>query len=236
MIRTTFLRIAALVMLCAFGADAIAAVSLDVPGCGNLRNAYGPYDYRSASARTEKLPIVESLHFTEDVEALRAGITGTLIDELDYTLRAFPNHHRALQSMLRYTLNGGKFHSATIPSGDCYFARAAAFAPDDEVVRILYGNLLFKRRDLAGARTQYEEAVRIGEKSPEINYNAGLFYLEIGDLKRARELADIAYGAGYPLPGLKDKLERAEKAAAARSGTSAAPAASPKAEAKQEPK
>jgi Flp pilus assembly protein TadD len=166
--------------------------------------------------RANKLPIVESFHFNSDIEELRAGITGTVIDELDYTLRAFPNHYRALQSLSRYALSGGKFKSATIPSAECYFERAVAFAPDDEIVRIIYGNLLFKRHMLVQAREQYERATQLAPDSPQISYNAGLFFVEVGDLDKAAKLAAVAYGADYPLPGLKNKLHAAQLEAAGK--------------------
>lgn len=50
-----------------------------------------------------------------------------------------------------------------------------------------------------------------GGKSAEINYFLGLLYLDLGNLEKARAHADIAYDLGYPLPGLKNKLEQASK-------------------------
>jgi hypothetical protein len=64
--------------------------------CGELGNAYGPFDYRTSR---DKLAIVEIAHFTPDVEALRSGNTGQLGGDLDYTLRTSPNHARALIAM-----------------------------------------------------------------------------------------------------------------------------------------
>lgn len=181
-----------------------------VTGCGSLSNAYGPFDYRDPEARGRPLYLVESTHFTTDVETLRRGASGPIAGDIDYTLRAFPNHHRALNSVARYALQGGRFLNEQIPSADCYFKRAVAFRPDDEVVRMLYGNYLVKRGDRAEAERQYEEALRLAPTSPEINYNAGLFYVSKGNLARAKELAKVAYDSGYPLPGLKNKIAAAE--------------------------
>lgn len=50
-----------------------------------------------------------------------------------------------------------------------------------------------------------------GGKSPEIDYNLGLIYLELGDVDAAAKRAHIAYNLGYPLPGLKRKLQRLGK-------------------------
>ncbi len=180
------------------------------PGADFLQNSYGPFDYRDYSVRQRNLPVVEQYHFTPDVRSLQRGRSGTVIGDIDYTLRAFPNHPGALDSVARYELHGGRFESETIRSADCFFRRAVVFAEGDPVVRVLYANYLFKRGQKDEARTQYEEALKLAPDSPEISYNAGLFFLEVGDLARAKELAKIAYGKGYPLQGLKNKIDAAE--------------------------
>ncbi len=186
----------------------------EVPGCGTLQNAYGPFDYRDPVNKRDKLPIVDAFHFTPDVASLRRGNTGTVLGDLRYTLRAFPNHHGALTSIARYVLEGGHIPvDDSIPSADCYFERAIAFAPDDASVHVIYANYLFKRGEREGARKQYEDALRLAPDSAEINYVAGLYFVGIGDLARARKLAQVAYDDGYPLPGLKKKIAAAEVAA-----------------------
>jgi hypothetical protein len=71
----------------------------DEATCGTLRNSYGPYDYRTASAR--QIQLVEDYHFTLSVEELKHGKSGlTVGGDLDFTLRAIPNHHRALVAMM----------------------------------------------------------------------------------------------------------------------------------------
>jgi Flp pilus assembly protein TadD len=81
---------------------------------------------------------------------------------------------------------------------------------------MLYGNYLLKRGDRETARKQYEEALRLAPTSAEVNYNAGLFFLGEGDLIRAKQLAKVAYDSGYPLPGLRKKIQAAEAASAGR--------------------
>ncbi len=199
---------------------AIACVSLawsamlhaqDVPGCGTLRNAYGPFDYRDPINNRDNLPIVETFHFTPDVESLRHGSSGTVLGDLKYTLRAFPNHHRALSAIARYVIEGGRIPiDDSIPSADCYFDRAIAFRPDDEAVHVIFANYLYKPGDRGKAREQYEEALRLAPESVEINYVAGLFFVDTGELERAKQLAQVAYGGGYPLPELKKKIAAAE--------------------------
>jgi tetratricopeptide (TPR) repeat protein len=182
-----------------------------VPGCGSLQNAFGPFDYRDPMARGENLGVVESYHFTPSVESLTNSQSGTIIGDLDYTLRAFPNHHRALNSVGRYELRGGKdWANASVRSARCYFERGIAFAPDDQVVRMLYANFLAKSGKVSESRRQYEEALQIAPNDPEVNYNVGLFFVGQGDIERARRHAAVAYSAGYPLPGLRRKIEEAQ--------------------------
>jgi tetratricopeptide (TPR) repeat protein len=188
-----------------------AAVGQQVPGCGSLQNAFGPFDYRDPAARGEPLRLVESAHFTPEIESLTKGNTGTVAGDLDYTLRAFPNHHRALYSISQYALRGGgQGSNLPLRSADCYFQRAIAFRKDDETVRMLYANYLSKRKQVAAAREQYEEALRLAPNSPEVNYNAGLFFLADGDLDSAKKYARVASEGGYPLIGLHRKIAEAE--------------------------
>ena len=207
-------RIKAILVLAILGIGVCTAtaVAQEVAGCGSLVNAFGPFDYRDPLARQQSLQVVETHHFTPDVESLKRGKTSSAaIDDLDYTLRAFPNHHRALNSVARYALQGGKFAKDTsIPSADCYFKRAIAFRPNDEIVRMIYANYLTKHDQQDAARTQYEEALSLAPDSIEVNYNAGLYFVSQGDLPRAKQLAKIAYAGGYPLPGLQRKIAEAE--------------------------
>ena len=145
------------------------------------------------------------------MESLVKGNSGTVAGDLDYTLRAFPNHHRALYSVAQYAFRGAaQGSSPTLRSAECYFQRAIAFRTDDETVRMLYANYLSKRKDVAEARKQYEKALELAPNSPEVNYNAGLFFLADGDLKLAKEHARVAYKGGYPLMGLQKKIAEAE--------------------------
>jgi predicted Zn-dependent protease len=190
---------------------AAIAKAQQIPGCGSLQNSFGPFDYRDPAARGEPLRLVESAHFGPSVESLTKGQTGAVIGDLDYTLRAFPNHHRALNSVAKYELRGGNaWINPAVRSAQCYFERAIAFRGDDQVVRMLYANFLVKSGRTTEGRAQYEEALRISPNDAEVNYNAGLFFVSQGEIDRAKKHAAVAYAAGYPLPGLRKKLAEAE--------------------------
>jgi Flp pilus assembly protein TadD len=190
-----------------------AAVNLEIPGCGNLAFGFGPFDYRTA--QPAQIDVVERYHFTTQVESLRAGLSSSyVVNDLDYALRALPNHPRALAAMVRYDLAGGKFTSVEMGGAECYLRRALALAPDDAAVFLLYGNYLFKSGHADRADEMYASAVRLNPDSAEIAYNAGLYHVSRGDLDKAEALAKVAYDMGYPLPGLRNKLDAARRSAA----------------------
>lgn len=177
--------------------------------CGNLENAYGPYDYRN-QAFAKNLKLVEIAHFTAKVESLVAGNTSTRPGhDLDYTLRAFPNHHRALYAMARYQMRfPGRRPPEANYTAECYFERAIRFAPDDETVRMLRGIYHAKIGDNEEALKDYMDALRIAPDSSQIHYNIGLLYVKLKKFEQARVHARRAYDLGFPLPGLRDQLKR----------------------------
>lgn len=181
--------------------------------CGSLENKNGPHDYTSASGR-ENLPIVESAHFTTEIELLKGhnkcGNNGCqLRDDLDYTLRAFPNHHRALLAVINYDMAGmdeklGRMRYTTL----CYLERAVAFKSNDPTVRMIFGYYWSQVDEPTKALEEYERALRLAPDSAEVHYNLGLLYTDRGDYELARTHAVRAYQLGFPLPGLRAKLER----------------------------
>jgi tetratricopeptide (TPR) repeat protein len=176
--------------------------------CGELKNSYGPYDYTNPIHRKEKLPIVEQFHFNADVESLTRGMTTKRIGaEIDYVLRAFPNHHRALDAMARLAIKKNNNR----PDGahytiECYFDRATRFRPKDAMVPLIHGIRLNRMGMLDEALEKFKEAERLQPENPNINYNLGLGYFAKKDYENARIYANKAYALGFELPGLKQKL------------------------------
>lgn len=181
--------------------------------CGGptITNHYGPWDYTDPIHFRDRLPIVESAHFTVKVETLEGGETGfNAGGDLDYTLRAFPNHHRALHAMGRYQLvHGG---SGVPPeakwTADCYFQRAIGFKPRDGVVRMLYGIYLAKAGRPDDALSQYRVALELIPNSAELHNNIALLQIDRRDFDSARHHALRADELGFPLAGARGKLER----------------------------
>lgn len=191
--------------LCAAGL--LLAAGARAQECGTLTNPYGPYDYRRSA---DKLAVVEAFHFTPDVEYLRRGAQGALGADLDYTLRAAPNHHRALMAMTNLALRDRK----PIPEGakftvECYFMRAEEFAEDDGTVRMIHGIYLSRIGKKDEALKRFKEAETFAADSPTLHYNLGLAYFDVKQYREALEHAHKAYALGVALPGLRNKLKAA---------------------------
>ncbi len=179
--------------------------------CGNpFVNGVGPYDYTNGLDRTEptRIPTIERFHFTPRVATLSGGQSGTdIMSDIDYTLRAVPNHHRALDAAARYEIANGGI-SRQWRSAECYFDRAFRFKPGDSIVWMVYGNYKAKLKDFDAALAAYTKATELNPKNVEIHYNLGLLYLDFGHYEQAVEQARIAYAKNYPLQGLRRLLEK----------------------------
>jgi hypothetical protein len=177
-----------------------------VSSCGPLENGYGPFDYVT---QKNQLGVVEQHHFTPRVEALVGGVTSVHVGEdIDYTLRASPNHHRALLSLVRL---GQKTHS-TQPVGlaysvECYFERALRFRPADSIVRMIYARYLFQDQRATQANQQLEQTVATAGDDAFVHYNVGLLYLEHENYTRALDHAHKAYALGIAQTALRDRLQ-----------------------------
>ena len=187
-----------------------AAAQGDGGQCGNVMvNGYGPYDYRTDK---NKLKIVEDFHFTPSVEALTSGASGPLGADLDYALRAFPNHHRALIAMTNLGLKQKteKTVGANYPV-ECYFLRALAFRPDENIVRMLYAKYLAGTARKPQALNQLAAAAELAKDNAFTHYNVGLMYLDFGEYDKAIVQAHLASQLGFERVELKQKLQAAGK-------------------------
>ena len=179
-------------------------------GCGSLEASYGPYDYRTDHS---KLPIVTGAHFTAPVEALIRGATSTLPGpDISYTLRAIPNHHRALISMMKL----GEKEKTSKPYGSnytvaCWFTRAIAFRPDDAIVRMIYSGFLNSKGNINDANIQLELATASANDNGFTHYNIGLHYFDLKNYDKALVQAHKAIGLGFNHADLRNQLTAAGK-------------------------
>jgi tetratricopeptide (TPR) repeat protein len=207
----TFAASAFALAICAASPTTSAQSQQFVGDCGNpFENAYGPYDYRTATAAQKS--IVEVNHFTSLVESLQGGITGTIGGEIDYTLRAFPNHPRALMAMIRL----GQRDKTNKPRGahytvECYIDRANRYQPDDMGVRQIRGIYYSMNRKYDLAIADFAEVIEQAPDNANAHYNLGLAYFETRQYDKALEEARKAKSLGFPLEGLKHMLTSAGK-------------------------
>lgn len=192
-----------------------AFAQISASGCGELANGYGPYEYRPDRHHTpdnsmpyqQKISLVERAHFTARVEALIGGESAPLGGELDYTLRAFPNHHRALLAVMRFGLKTNSAQPPTLPRPvECYFERALRFQPDDTTARMLYATFLINGKRRADAITQLERARFDAGDNGFTHYNIGLVFLDADEPERAVVQAHRAMSLGFMRTDLKEKL------------------------------
>lgn len=211
---------AGVVALVALAVMPVAVVAQDAAlnPCGSLRNNYGPFDYRTDR---QQLPVVENYHFTPEMEALSPNTKGELGAQFDYTLHAFPNHHRALVAMVRLAerQKTDKPRKAKYPV-ECYFERGIRFRPDDVIVRMLFVDYLIKHRMHERALGQLAAAAPLAGDSALTHFNLGLLYFSLEKHDHAREHAQRALALGYTRTDLVDKLT-------ARGAWHERPAASP---------
>ncbi len=202
-----------LVLLIFFTTSGVIAQQRDNMNCGitqgmPLTNGYGPYD-ATLPENQSKLPIVLTAHFTKSVEQLvRGNTTIDPLPDIDYTLRAIPNYHAALNAVMNYELRGmGKPGSdLRYYTVDCYFKRALYLQPKDYKANLLYAIYLHRKKELKTARIYYENSIKIQPNFADAHYNYGLLLFAVNEYDASYKHAKIAYDAGMMVPGLKRKL------------------------------
>ncbi len=193
-------------MLSALASDGACPPVAPTPG------QFGPFDYNDPDNKGHNLQIVEQYHFSPSVQLLAHGESGSVGGDLDYVLRAFPNHPGALNSMANLAIKEKKDR----PNGahftvGCYFERAFGFAPSDAVIHMIYANYLYQIHKDNAALEQDAEAEKLDPQNANILYNEGLLYFNLKDYDKSLAYAQKAYAAGFPLPGLRNKLEKIGK-------------------------
>ena len=210
--------------LCLIFAGFPVFAQVNASSCGPLANNFGPYDFRPEkfvqndldSTTTKRL--VEGAHFTPRVEQLIGSQSKSMSQseppggDIDYTLRAFPNHHRALMSVMKY----GERKKSDKPYGlhhtvECYFERALRFSPDDTIARMLYATFLTRKNRLSEAASQLEVTAGLAAENPFTHYNIGLVYFDMKNYGKALAQAHRATALGFERTELRDLLKGVNK-------------------------
>jgi len=186
-------------------------VGVDFNGlpCKGGEQGYGPYDYTKADER-DKIPVVEQHHFTPEVEHHIKGKSGYVTSDLDYTLRAIPNHSKALLSVIRYQakLNNKILHNPMplMSPVECYLQRAIHFSPKDVGSYSLYAYYMKESGKPEKAAEIYQKALTISPNNAKLAYSYSLLLIEQKQYEKALDYAKKAYAHGKPPEGLKNKL------------------------------
>lgn len=174
-----------------------------------------PFNYYDPSpVAKERLRLAEGSHFTKSVRMGVAGNAGSLVGDLDFVLKVFPNHPYALSVMAdlqrkpgfsrRHPLRRDVYY----PSINCYFTRALQIAPSDMNVFLVLAIHQHKLKQYQAAKTSYLQALAIKPDAANVHYNLGLLLLKLGENSAALKHGQAAYSLGYPLPGLREKLQK----------------------------
>jgi tetratricopeptide (TPR) repeat protein len=180
------------------------------PCTGKDPHNFGPYDYTKTDH--SQFSVVHKAHFSSDVEYLRGGKAGiNASGGIDYTLTVIPNHHRALNSAIKLQLRNkaGDMSDSPRSPAECYLQRAIAYSPDDATAYMLYGMLMHRYERYEESLKLYQRALELSPGSANLDYNYALLLTDMERYGEARKIADKLYSAGFPLPGLKNRLSAA---------------------------
>jgi tetratricopeptide (TPR) repeat protein len=194
------------------GVSAIAQAAPAVEStCARLDRSEGLNDYRMHNSTKELQWAVQDgrrNHLDPALKRLRAGeYSEYALADIVFILRHWPNHGPALEALIQYDLGGGRPYG--YETTECYFQHALEFAPDDRNVILAKAYWRFKKGDKKTALGLYQHVLELDPESADAHYNLGLLYFDMSDFPKARDHAKAAYEAGYPLPGLRRKLEKA---------------------------
>jgi tetratricopeptide (TPR) repeat protein len=185
--------------------------SEDLPVCAQVIEVGSVVDYRTRDSTAQlrwNIQDIKLAHYDPAVKRMQRGeYSHSVMADLDFLLRHWPNHLPGLEALTQYDLGGGKVYG--FAPAYCYFKRAREFAPDDAGVLLHEGYYFWKKKNKVRAIETYETALAVDPSSVDAHYNLGLLYFESGEYDKAVVHARAAYDAGYPLPGLKRKLQQA---------------------------
>lgn len=179
--------------------------------CEPLVSQYGNNDYLDTNNKRD-LKLVEDFHFNEKVRQLQGGArpSGSLVGDLEYTLNWFPNHHMALDTLVRLAIR----EKNPTPLGakkniECRFVYAKNVNPEDGMVPFIEARYRYETGDFDKARKLLHLAANLASNDANVLYNVGLLYFRMNDYESAVKNARSAYKLGFPLPGLRDMLKEA---------------------------
>lgn len=212
-LRLTSLRSAAVALagVCMFAGPARAVDVTDpTTDCPSSYDFSISVDYKDPQWQV-KIHNIEAHHFNADVENLVRGQSMTAVGgDIQFLLRYVPNHHRGLYALVKLALRDKtEMPNATNPyTVRCWLQRAEIFNPEDGTVFLISGVYLGRLGRIDEAIVALRRADELLPNDENVQYNLGLLYFDKKDYARSLDFAKRAYAGGFPLPGLRRKLEQ----------------------------
>ena len=181
----------------------------------SLDNAHdyrpGKFVYTTTYKTHDALKIlVESAHFTPEVETLQRGKTASVPGpDISFVLRVYPNHHRALVAMVAL----GEKEKTSLPRGstytvECWLQRALAYQRDDYLVQMIYAQFLIKEMRDKEAELQLLSVAENADDNGYTHNSLGLLYFKLKKYDRALFHAHQAQSLGLQAPALMEQLKK----------------------------
>lgn len=185
------------------------------PGCETIRFKDGFISYNDPT-KAWNIKDTNDNHCDRNVRNLTGNARhnkprGLMID-INWTLFRIPNHYECMSALVRYqTKKGYPFfpEERQFPRAECYIQGAINIWPNDPKLWFMLGYYYQRAHRPEDSIKAYAKVLDLSPSYLDAHYNLGLLYTEAQDYQKALEHARIAYDKGYPLPGLKHKLERA---------------------------
>ena len=221
--KQTINLISNILFITAFWLVPHASSSDGLVDCRGIQGQWAVDSYTDPTPDVRRhLELVNQYHFNQALEKYKAShlklsSINSIMNDLDYTLRHFPNHHNALLLMSKFQRRLGKrFPSRKGKGGwrlssECALDRAIRFRPNDPAIYLIHGIHLHQTNNLEAALKAYKKSEKIAPESAEVQYNLGLLYFDRNEYALAKEHAIKAYNLGFPLPGLRNRLKKVGK-------------------------
>lgn len=166
-------------------------------------------DYFSPSTDpnySEHLWAVEEYHYKPAVNWLMSGSPAQARDDIEFILRHFPNHPKALALAFEYGKRI-KQPDYALP----LYQKAVQMNPKIAGIWSDFGTLQHELKNYTEAVACFEKAVAINAKTGIYRYNLGLSLFEIKEYEKAQVEATAARDMGVPFTALQDKLDGLKK-------------------------
>lgn len=139
----------------------------------------------------------------------RKGWYGQAIGAIDYTYRGSEPDYPLFSQMSAY-YGKALFEYGRMADAKKVLEKGIAAQPEAPESYVMLAEVIRKDGDFPGAREILEQYyARGGAASPELDYNLAYVCLQLEDYECARRFTKSALAGGYPLTGLKRKLQAA---------------------------